>query len=300
MKQVMLALLAAHNQEREFPRGAYTSAAGDPNFKKNLQDGLGWATKILPYLDESLVYDRLRDNGVPGYEGNPWQPGIFKAAFPANTPFRGGEAVIETFLCPTVDLPRNIPDSSWFGAPPSPYGNTGYGVSHYKASRGSCDRGMFLRKEESLKSYPCTDIDVDGDGVLDTVTKARYERIRIDDVVDGTSKTIAIGEAAYVTTLEDFPTWVGTWVEDGSILFKTVFPINCNLGGPRTFPLSSNDLLQLPPGKWRDDCAYSWHLGGAQFAFVDGSVHFLTESLNLRIFNLLGDRLDGQYLGDIQ
>jgi prepilin-type N-terminal cleavage/methylation domain-containing protein/prepilin-type processing-associated H-X9-DG protein len=297
LRQITLALLSAHDQERQFPRGAYTSAVGDPEYKRHLEDGLGWATKTLPHIGEVNVYDRLVGNGIPGYDGNPWRPGIFKAAFPTYTPFAAGAAVIEVFLCPSVDLPRNIPDGSIYGTP-SLYANTGYGTSHYKASRGYCDRGMFLRKEEALAVYPCSDVDLDGDGTLDTVQKQRYERIRIQDVVDGTSRTVAVGESAYFTTLENFPTWVGTWKEDGSILFKTQDVINCNLNS-RSFPLGSADLARLPAGKDQDDCAYSWHSGGANFGFVDGSVHFLSYNLNLRIFALLGDRLDGQNTGDL-
>jgi prepilin-type processing-associated H-X9-DG protein len=89
---------------------------------------------------------------------------------------------------------------------------------------------------------------------------------------------------------------MGTYIEDGSILFKTENVINCNLGGPRAFPLSQEEVSQLPAGSGTDDCAYSWHTGGALFGFVDGSVQLLTENTDLRVFALLGDRMDGEIL----
>ena len=52
----------------------------------------------------------------------------------------------------------------------------------------------------------------------------------------------------------------------------------------------------LPGGSAQDDCAYSFHVGGAFFAFVDGSVHFLSENLELRTFWLLGNRVDGEII----
>jgi prepilin-type N-terminal cleavage/methylation domain-containing protein/prepilin-type processing-associated H-X9-DG protein len=304
LKQITLALLNFHDTAREFPRGAYT-AEKKSDFAD--EDGLGWATKILPQLEEQAVYDQLHHTGLVSgsldFDGNPWQPGIFFIAnFKGKRPFSGGDAVLPEFMCPSVDLPTHVPDKSFWGLSGTLLG-TGYGTAHYKGSRGYCDRGMFLRRAESLLVGTCTDFDFDGDGVPDTVHKDRYTRVRIQDVLDGTSKTIAVGEAAYLAgngKADMFPSWVGTWAEDGSILFKTQDVINCNLsGGPRAFPLSPSELNQLPGGSDQDDCSYSWHVGGANFGFVDGSVHFLSENIALTTFALLGDRMDGQVIGDL-
>jgi prepilin-type N-terminal cleavage/methylation domain-containing protein len=302
LKQITLALLNFEQTQGEFPRGAYTAETG-----RDLEDGLGWATKILPQLEEQAVYDRMVQNKVPGYEGNPWKPGIFRTSLAAKlAPLAGGDAELTVFRCPSVDLPTFVPDGGYFGLAAKSFVNTSYGTSHYKASRGYCDRGMFWRTEEGLVVTNCNPIvDINGDGVLgdkDIVRKQRYTRVRIQDVLDGTSKTIAVGEAAYFVTIEDFPMWAGTVAEDGSVLFKTQSPINCNISGTRSFPLSDADRERLPGGKGsnaNDDCAFSWHTNGALFGFVDGSIHFLTENLELRTFALLGDRLDGEIIGEL-
>jgi prepilin-type N-terminal cleavage/methylation domain-containing protein/prepilin-type processing-associated H-X9-DG protein len=300
LKQIGVALLSYHNSYQQFPQGAYTDPIDGSKYE---QDGLGWATQILPMIDQENVYDRIKSSSIPGYENDPWTPGIFDAAFVSGkSPISGCDSVIPTFLCPSVDLPEHVPATTFAGIPKQ-RANTGYGVLHYKASRGFCDRGMFLRRSEALASNITCAIDIDGDGDLDVITKNRYERIRIDDVVDGTSKTIATGESAYYTNnappKPNFPMWAGTAGEDGSILFKTQDLINCNLGGPRNFPLTAAEKEKLPKGGDQDDCAYSWHTGGAYFGFVDGSVHFLNDTLDLRLFALFGDRADGQFLGDI-
>lgn len=300
MKQLALALLQSHDATGEFPRGAYTSESRSPSGGNNSEDGLGWATKVLPYVEEQAVYDRLVDNGVPGFDGNPWQPFIFRSARNAGkNPLPGGETVIKAFLCPSVDLPEIVPTGGYFNrGHDNALANSGYGVTHYKASRGYEDRGMFWRVSEGMRTTRFY-ADYDGDGVPEEHEKSRYKRIRIADIPDGTTKTIALGEAAYFTGVESYPMWAGTTFEDGSVLFKTQDVINCNLGGGRYFPLSEQDLALLPGGEASDDCTYSWHPGGAFFTFVDGSVTFLTEDLDLRLFWLLGDRLDGVVINDI-
>ena len=95
---------------------------------------------------------------------------------------------------------------------------------------------------------------------------------------------------------------MGTSKEDGSILFKTQNPINCHIGGARAFPLTTAQLTQLPGGgdaEDSDDCAFSWHVGGAHFGLADGSVHFFSENIDERVFALLGDRLDGEIIRDL-
>jgi prepilin-type N-terminal cleavage/methylation domain-containing protein len=292
LRQLGLALLAYHDPHGEFPRGAYT----DPRSSSfAAEDGLSWATKILPFMEQQNVYAQIKNNGIPGWS-DPWRPGIFREANkPAvnKRPIPGGDAVINTFRCPSSDLPTHVPDG-----PSGPVAGTGYATTAYKASRGYCDLGMFLRAEEAKKANTCSD-DINGDGVIDTIVKDPFERIRMKDIPDGTSQTIALGEAAYVPDIEAFPMWMGTWTEDGAILFKTSDFINCGLG-PVGYPLTEYDLeFRLPGGSDQDDCAYSWHHGGAFFAYVDGSVHFLTENLERRTFWLLGIRDDGEIIPQV-
>ncbi len=307
VKQIGLALLnTADASGGVFPRGVYSHPKS--NDLAN-EDGLGWATKILPSLEAQAVTAQLMNTGVVGttgtppinYNGNPWQPGIFRAAANANMrPFSGGAAVLPMFRCPTADLPTHVPDSHWeLGG--GPFKNSGYAVSSYKGSRGYHDLGMFWRIAEGLKVSTLVDTDFDGDGTLDPVEKPSLTKIRLKDVTDGTSQTIAIGEAAYVprdTDLGAFPTWVGSFNEDGATLFKTEEVINCNIGGTVGYPLAQHDADRMPLSSGQDDCTFSWHIGGAYFGFVDGSVHFLSENLEVTTFKLLGGRVDERPVGN--
>jgi len=293
LKQIALALLNFHDSYGEFPRGAYTSIV------KNDEDGLGWATKILPHLEEQPLYDRIVRNGLSSggvnFDGNPWQPGIFGVAYSAGlSPIAGGETVLTAFRCPSVDLPEHVPTSS----SGIQLRNSGYAVSHYKASRGYCDLGMFWRTGEGFNPEICDDIDLKGDGSFEPVHQQRMTRIQMRNVLDGTSKTIAVGEAAYIYAADnrDYPIWMGSAREDGSILFKTENPINCNISGTQSFPMTSDQRNHMIG---EDDCAFSWHANGAFFGFVDGSVRFLTENLELRFFAMLGNRADGGVLIEV-
>jgi prepilin-type N-terminal cleavage/methylation domain-containing protein/prepilin-type processing-associated H-X9-DG protein len=294
LKQMTLAMLTYHDSAKQFPRGAYTAET-----EPRAEDGLGWATKLLPQIEEQAIYDRIARNTLPvsptlpNYQKNAWQPYIFRVAnMNGQRPFAGGDTLIAAFRCPSADLPTHAPSSS-SGAETV---HSGYAGSHYKASRGPCDRGMFWRTEEGFRFNECTmDYDSSGDGVVNTSDILRHDRmtrVRIQDVTDGTSKTIAIGEAAYFVDPEDFPIWMGTTEEDGAILFKTERTIGCGISAVKSFPISQAEKEQLGVGE--DDCTFSWHNGGAMFGFVDGSVQFLSDGLEVRVFALLGDRFDGE------
>jgi prepilin-type processing-associated H-X9-DG protein len=153
---------------------------------------------------------------------------------------------------------------------------------------------MYWPRGEGLNEYECP-FDLDGDGAQDSIPKDRYERIRIQDVTDGTSMTMAVGESAYYVSWRHFPYWMGAAGDDGTVVFKTQDVINCNIFG-RSFPLSDAEIQRLPELQETDDCAFSWHPGGGYFGFVDGSVRFLTENLDMRILKLLGMRDDEQLI----
>lgn len=292
LKQIGLAMLNHHEAHGAFPRGLYANATG-----ANQEDGLGWATKLLPYLEAQNVYAQLKAHGVPGYTDNPWAKGgiVGDAHYPHQKwPIPGGDTVLTVFRCPSSDLPTHVPESDANSGPPpaAGFGNSRYATSSYKASRGYCDLGMYLRTAEALKTQERELIDFTGDGVPDKITKTEtIVETQIKHVTDGTSQTIAAGEAAYVPNFRAFPVWIGSHSEDGSILFKTETEINCRIGGA-AYPLNEWNFEQIPGGPGQDDCAFSAHVGGAFFTFVDGSVQWLTENLEIRTFALLGMRND--------
>ena len=167
--------------------------------------------------------------------------------------------MLSVFRCPTSVLPSNrvplFPDAN------------GYATSDYKASTGLGDSGLFY------KTY-------DGE-------RAGYSRVRVADVTDGLSNTIAFGESAYYLGTSNWPIWLGASGSDEAALFKTdpMAPINCGI------VVKSIDNFYTAID---DDCAYSWHYGGALFSFADGSVHWLSDDIDPETYYNLGTKNDGK------
>jgi prepilin-type N-terminal cleavage/methylation domain-containing protein/prepilin-type processing-associated H-X9-DG protein len=105
-----------------------------------------------------------------------------------------------------------------------------------------------------------------------------YVPTRIAGITDGTSNTILYGEEANgIFTAGDSLcyNWWGDAVSDDS-LFGTLYPINAWKYVPRVSEEYSDAWIAS---------ASSFHPGGANFAFSDGSVHFFKDSIQSWPFN---------------
>jgi len=278
LRQVGLALLNFHDTGRAFPQGLYGDVAGP-----YAEFGLSWHTKTLPFIEEQAVYDQIAGYELPD-GSDAWDPGTTQKAAEAGQIVPGGDSVIATFICPSVSSLDWVPTNNG-----QTENNTGYATSHYKGSRGFCDRGLFSRPEELAQVDACwTDVR----GVRTRVIRKATKRfaVRLRDVKDGTSKTIAVSESPYYDNFNEWPVWIGAFGEDESILFKTEArsPINC-FDNP-TLPIPDTSFAEIDD----DDCSVSAHPGGAQFVYCDGSVHFLSDALEIRTYEKLGDRADGE------
>ena len=107
------------------------------------------------------------------------------------------------------------------------------------------------------------------------------QSFKMKDIFDGTSNTLLVGE--WHSTDGDkggcgnHMQWLATWASA-----STVYGIN--------FPNVTN---------YYNGCNFrSRHPGGAQFGLCDGSVRFLSETINLRLFGYLGSKAGGDVVGD--
>lgn len=102
--------------------------------------------------------------------------------------------------------------------------------------------------------------------------------VRFRDVTDGLSQTLMLGERihqpATPTSLAFTSSWIGTIAETDIYVFNSI-PF-----------VAANELH--PMNRGGSDAFSSRHFGGAQFALGDGSVRFLSEHMDAKVYTALG------------
>jgi prepilin-type N-terminal cleavage/methylation domain-containing protein/prepilin-type processing-associated H-X9-DG protein len=160
----------------------------------------------------------------------------------------------------------------------------GYAASAFYGSTGSAAllRGMFGR----------------GAGGLDAQGHPLGgPKIKMADILDGTSNTLLIGETKGAETEAQRFDGGGGWAAfNNSCDFQTIQPIN--------YPIDRYDTNNEPCcTNGPTHCVWNWsitwgaksnHTGGANFAFADGSVHFINQNIDHKTYQYLGCRNDGQ------
>jgi prepilin-type processing-associated H-X9-DG protein len=106
----------------------------------------------------------------------------------------------------------------------------------------------------------------------------RYPKgMRFRDVTDGLSHTIAAGE-----TLPEQCVYNGAYANN--------FPL-----AGTNIPINTFEVCNVAGGIYNVACGYkSFHPGGANFVMGDGSVHFLSELIDYRLYNYLGTIAGGE------
>jgi hypothetical protein len=110
--------------------------------------------------------------------------------------------------------------------------------------------------------------------------------VKDSDVKDGTSSTILMGHTAGIAM-----GWDNVWASTVGSVNGTILPINFNI-----LPSMQQGRFYCPPpcnlsGRpWRGRGFQSHHGTTSGFTMVDGSVRFMSQNINMRIYNGLGSR----------
>jgi prepilin-type N-terminal cleavage/methylation domain-containing protein len=126
------------------------------------------------------------------------------------------------------------------------------------------------------------------DGVMFYVS-----RIRIRDIDDGTSQTLAFGEIAwprktYPGTLHNTDSCIRPWIGSSGVCRHTGLPLNSS---PYTDSGYPSDVCGVSSFSSR-------HEGGAFFAFSDGAVRFLSENIDSTTYQALSTRGGNELVDD--
>ena len=303
LKNLSLGVLNFESARGHLPHGAIDWSEGHRRpaifgATSNRNAGWTWLYYVLPYME-----------AMDGYQKGAVQPN--ETLEPAGSPNRGfnllnyGPAWMR---CPSdyatdyksIDpnwptiLPRSCSNYTACAGPKDGSGNAGQGtcettlpralfrpnVSPYgtlSSTASSTDpnaqRGMFMFVGQA-------------GGTSATIVANNEAKMRrmLKHILDGTSKTIMLGECRALDRLkqDDSNAFVG-W---GNTPTGTMMPINMK---------DADYGVGCSPGNWSTGLSFkSKHVNGANFSFGDGTVRFVNENLNMQVFQLLGHHADRQ------
>jgi prepilin-type N-terminal cleavage/methylation domain-containing protein/prepilin-type processing-associated H-X9-DG protein len=305
LKQIGLALLNYHESRGALPpgyvaKGAWLSGVlyGYPqDFYVENGPGWGWGAMILPELDQAPLFQAINfdwpvgepfinpflDNDNDGRrpltrQGGPPLPPWANNSLPdvAVETIENMTArltVLSAYLCPSDARPGVITVMARDRAT-------------RKLTIDLCQTGA----SNYVGVYGTTEPGVDGDGLF-----SRNISLRLADITDGTSQTLAVGERSSNLGIA---IWAGT-IRNASL--------EAPAGGVGRSRIQNSSGLALghagemhTPSQRGSDCTqfYSYHPGGALFTFADGHVSFLKTSMNYPLYRALATRAGGEVIPD--
>jgi prepilin-type N-terminal cleavage/methylation domain-containing protein/prepilin-type processing-associated H-X9-DG protein len=257
LKQLGLALQNYHDTARILPWGLNAL----PYSANGWVTGESFFVHLTPYLERSDVYDGVNFSRVIWFKEN----------------FTVHGRQIATLVCPSDNAnvgPNLLPDGYMFDP-----GQVMMAFSSYVGNSGTTIQPAWPIPPFSTTSNTSAFITGPLTGqprysVLDGVFHAR-SKVRFKDVSDGLSHTFAVGEHAH--SLVGNPLYDWNWWTSGNYgdtLFTTRYPQNAHT---RSQAASQADPIQGVLGIIFG--ASSLHPGGVNYVMLDGSVRFLSDSV---------------------
>lgn len=255
LRQLALGCLNYESAYKKFPR-AFTPAIPTRNWRVvRGHESWGWSALLLPFIEESNLYSRL---GVGTYSlkaliagENPGVPNSVARPYL--------ESQLGTLICPSDN-----PESTQIHA-----------KRHFGFGRGTRIAG-WGEWTPGLSNYVCSR----GTRVWPQLTRDTHgmfmesRGLKIADVTDGTSNTFLLGERD--SSFESGAVWIGVFNPSGSAIYHVTANVVARLNSSDPpFPAYSAEGAQAAFSSLHSG-------GGANFAFGDGSVHFIAETVEHR------------------
>jgi prepilin-type N-terminal cleavage/methylation domain-containing protein/prepilin-type processing-associated H-X9-DG protein len=290
LKQLGLALHDYHDSYGKFPPGRFHLASCEISRAGNvsdpiMQNGHGLFL-LLPYLEQGNLYQKFNLNAAfsnfissqRGYAGP--DPSSKLASPDAVT---SGNAALSATIIPMLLCPS---DSGTPTINPSSYASPDLGA------------GILAAKTSYDFIANCNAVDYFNYWASLTLGSRHMfgenSTTKITDVTDGTSNTLAMGEQ----TLQEVSGTCSAWAYAGFISIG-IDPVG-SLNG--TTPATGINVWQystIAPvigtrATWY--IASSLHTGGANFVYADGSVHFVSQTIDIPSLTYLSNYADGQVI----
>jgi prepilin-type N-terminal cleavage/methylation domain-containing protein/prepilin-type processing-associated H-X9-DG protein len=228
---------------------------------------MGTLAFILPQMEQTALYDQLSAAGafIGRNTGTPplWQeiPAIVSTGTPPLA-----KSVVKGYICPsdpTSDLNERMKSN---------------------------DRGAF-GKSNYVGVFTAVTYDAAGVKTADRLaTFYNNSKTSFRNIIDGTSNTLIIAERS-AKSPHNGSMWMGWHDLPGPITNSYEFSTRV-----RIIRLSSD--VEYAINGTNAFASSSSHPGGAQFLLGDGSVRFLSETINIRTFAALGTIDGGEAIGE--
>jgi len=275
LKQMGLAVHNYHDTNGTIPPGgrgpARTIVAAGTESNHN------WAYRLLPFIEQDNLYHKVLPNA----------PGYFYSMLPSQYTdhYRALTTPVRLYRCPS----SGHSDQGQMYAPAFTDPNQTYddfAVLEYVGIAGS-DRQL------DSKNMPIA-------GML-----YMNSNLKITDATDGTSNTMIIGEYsgltaqqhynAYQSTSDNTTTWdlgydipphcwswkMLAYPPNSPYFFNPGYSAALDVGKPVLSTVICKNALKSP------------HSGGINVLYLDGSVHFVPNSIDMIVYKNLADRSDG-------
>jgi prepilin-type processing-associated H-X9-DG protein len=273
---VALAALHHHEERGRFTTGLHPVETVGGRYV----NGTCWEVELFPYFEQENLKNR-------------WDYADFRknvvGEMNATT-----AVVVKLLVCPSDPLPDPVHFTDLSAQYPQfAYAAGFYGLISYGGNAGTCSYGF-----NSYGFYQSRD------GIF-----FQDSSIGIKDVTDGSSNTFLFGERSHrdpefdrFTLLENKPWYPLAGQGQWASLFSTSgwsvpqhllsTPVSINYMVPSSHVMGDGAIANRL-------CAFgSSHPGGANFAFADGSVHFVSDSIPLATLQALSTRAGGEVAGD--
>ena len=280
MKQIGLALHNYFDSYKAFPAAGrgYGMCTGTPvNGEVKNSNGL---VAILPYMEQQPLYDQF--NHEEAYSDSNIRSGGTVVGDPAtNGNAALSEQVLQAFICPS--------DNN------GPKDRTLVGI-HYGPARG------FTGAATNYDFITSAWTDFSNCNSYMTSTNKRMfgeeSATRMAEVTDGLTNTFMLGETTkYHVNGRAFAWAYRAWVMTGVDPYPSARDAGINLWHmPWVHPTWASPPYTPVSGRTRTwwSAAASLHPGGCQFALGDGSVRFVSETIQKSMLNNLARMADGQ------
>ena len=275
MKQIGLAMHNYHDTYKKFPNGAVLHITGPT--MAGVSPYVSAFASILPFIEQESLQN-LWNMNRPWYGQN---------AATVST-------VVGTYVCPsaTGDNPVQDPElGALLSAIGATCGDT-LGTTSYLLSKGAHQQWC-----PNAGALPSTK------GMFDMGMTVRFR-----DATDGTSNTMLVGEGVSGDnwTVTNSGTPMQAWAIGEAVNTAYSLPSGrTSIYGTTVHPLNQDPISEslIDAASWttctgvagdRASNFSSQHPGGGNFAFADGSAHFLSETIDMPTYQALSSRAGGE------